>query len=100
MSASWRRKPRRRRDPRRTGPSPRDQAADGWSVYGVQCEQCHGPGLEGMVHAPPLIGVEFLNGWAGRTTDELFAFLRDEMPPGQAGALSDRAYIGLVLCHV
>ena len=73
-----------------------DQAADGWSVYGVQCEQCHGPGLEGMVHAPPLLGVDFLNGWAGRTTDELFAYLRDEMPPGQAGALSDRAYVGLV----
>ena len=73
-----------------------DQAADGWSVYGVQCEQCHGPGLEGMVQAPPLIGVDFLNSWAGQTTDELFAYLRDEMPPGQAGALSDRAYVGLV----
>ena len=82
--------------PAADGAFTRDQAADGWSVYGVQCEQCHGPGLEGMVHAPPLIGVDFLNGWAGRTTDELFAYLRDEMPPGQAGALSDRAYIGLV----
>ncbi|MXY23178.1 MAG: PQQ-binding-like beta-propeller repeat protein [Acidobacteria bacterium] len=73
-----------------------DQASDGWSVYGVQCEECHGTGLEGMVHAPPLIGVEFLDIWAGQTTDELFAYLRDEMPPGQAGALSDQAYIGLV----
>ena len=26
-----------------------DQAADGWPVYGVQCKQCHGPDLEGMV---------------------------------------------------
>ena len=82
--------------PAADGAFTRDQAADGWSVYGVQCEQCHGPGLEGMVHAPPLIGVDFLNGWAGRTTDELFAYLRDEMPPGQAGALSDRSYMGLV----
>ena len=82
--------------PSADGAFTRDQAADGWSFYGVQCEQCHGPGLEGMVHAPPLIGVDFLNGWAGRTTDELFAYLRDEMPPGQAGALSDRAYVGLV----
>ena len=49
-----------------------------------------------MVHAPPLFGVEFLNGWAGRTTDELFAYLRDEMPPGQAGALSDQSYVALV----
>ena len=87
---------RRRRRRGGDGAFTRDQAADGWSVYGVQCEQCHGPGLEGMVHAPPLIGVDFLNGWAGRTTDELFAYLRDEMPPGQAGALSDRSYVGLV----
>ena len=73
-----------------------DQAASGWSVYGIQCGECHGPGLEGMVHAPPLAGVEFLNTWAGRTTDELFAYLRDEMPPGQAGTLSDQSYVALV----
>ena len=73
-----------------------DQAASGWSVYGVQCGQCHGPNLEGLVHAPPLAGVEFLNSWAGQTTDALFAYLRDEMPPGQAGALSDQSYVDLV----
>ena len=73
-----------------------DQAASGWSVYGVQCGQCHGPSLEGMVDAPPLSGVDFLNGWAGQTTDELFAYLRDEMPPGQAGVLSDQSYVALV----
>ena len=73
-----------------------DQASSGWSVYGVQCGQCHGPRLEGLAHAPPLIGVDFLNGWLGRTTDDLFAYLRDEMPPGQAGVLGDRVYVDLV----
>ena len=73
-----------------------DQAADGWSVYGVQCGQCHGPNLEGMIHAPPLSGVAFLNSWLGQTTDDMFAYLRDEMPPGQAGVISDQAYIDLV----
>ena len=53
-----------------------DQASDGWSVYGVQCGQCHGVNLEGMVHAPPLSGVEFLNSWLGQTTDDMFAYLR------------------------
>ena len=72
------------------------QAVSGWSAYGVQGAECHGSALEGMVHAPPLSGVEFLNSWAGQTTDELFAYLRDEMPPGQAGSLSDAAYVGLV----
>ena len=73
-----------------------DQAASGWSAYGVQCQECHGPALEGMEQAPPLSGVDFLNSWAGQTTDELFAYLRDEMPPGQAGSLSDSSYVDLV----
>ncbi len=73
-----------------------DQASAGWSVYGVQCGQCHGVNLEGMVHAPPLSGVDFLNSWLGQTTDDMFAYLRDEMPPGQAGVISDQAYIDLV----
>ena len=73
-----------------------DQAADGWSVYGVQCGQCHGPNLEGMIHAPPLSGVDFLNSWLGQTTDDMFAYLRDEMPPGQAGVISDQSYVDLV----
>ncbi len=72
-----------------------DQAASGWSAYGAQCQECHGPGLEGL-EAPPLSGVEFLNSWVGQTTDELFAYLRDEMPPGQAGTLSDQSYVDLV----
>ena len=72
-----------------------DQAASGWSAYGVQCSECHGIGLEGMI-APPLSGVEFLNTWAGQTTDELFEYLRDTMPPGAEGALSDQSYIDLV----
>ena len=72
-----------------------DQAASGWSVYGVQCQECHGPALEGL-EAPPLSGVDFLTSWAGQTTAELVAYLRDEMPPGQGGSLSDSSYVDLV----
>jgi len=72
-----------------------NQAASGWSVYGVQCAECHGLALEGL-EAPPLSGVDFLNNWAGQTTDELLAYLRDEMPPGQAGSLSEQSYVNLV----
>ena len=72
-----------------------EQVAGGWTVYGRQCGECHGARLDGM-EAPPLRGVEFLNGWAGRTTDELFAYVRDEMPPGLAGSLSDQVYLNLV----
>ena len=73
-----------------------DQASDGWSVYGVQCGECHGANLAGMLHAPPLSGVDFLTTWAGQTTDDLFSYLRDDMPPGSAGVLSDRTYVDLV----
>ena len=72
-----------------------EQADAGWTVYLQQCGECHGPNLDGM-EAPPLRGVDFLNGWAGRTTDELFAYVRDEMPPGLGGSLSDQVYLNLV----
>ena len=72
-----------------------EQADAGWTVYERQCGECHGPNLDGM-EAPPLRGVDFLNGWAGRTTDELFAYVRNEMPPGLGGSLSDQVYLNLV----
>ncbi|MEE2791130.1 MAG: PQQ-binding-like beta-propeller repeat protein, partial [Acidobacteriota bacterium] len=72
-----------------------EQVAAGWSVYTRQCGECHGARLDGM-EAPPLRGVDFLNGWAGRTTDELFTYVRDEMPPGVGGSLSTQVYLNLV----
>ena len=45
---------------------------------------------------PALRGVDFLNGWAGQTTDELFAYVRDGMPPGGGGSLGDQVYLNLV----
>ena len=72
-----------------------DQAAAGWAVYARQCGECHGAGLDGA-EAPALRGVDFLNGWAGQTTDELFAYVRGEMPPGLGGSLGDQVYLNLV----
>ncbi len=72
-----------------------EQAAAGWTEYARQCGECHGEGLDGA-EAPALRGVDFLNGWAGRTTDELFAYVRDEMPPGLGGSLGNRVYLELV----
>ena len=71
------------------------QADAGWAVYARQCGECHGPQLDGA-EAPPLRGVEFLNGWAGRTTDELFEYVREGMPPGLGRSLSDSVYLNLV----
>ena len=41
-------------------------------------------------------GVDFLNGWAGETTDDLFEYVRDEMPPGLGGSLGEQVYLNLV----
>ena len=86
---------RRRSPPAADGGFTAEQANAGWTVYARQCAECHGPQLDGA-EAPPLRGVEFLNGWAGRTTDELFAYVRDGMPPGLGGSLSDSVYLNLV----
>ena len=72
-----------------------EQAAAGWTEYARQCGECHGEGLDGA-EAPALRGVDFLNGWAGQTTDELFAYVRDEMPPGLGGSLGNQVYLNLV----
>lgn len=72
-----------------------EQAAAGWTVYGRECGECHGADLDGM-EGPALRGTEFLNGWAGRTTNELFEYMRDQMPPGIGGSLSDQVYLNLV----
>ncbi len=72
-----------------------EQAAAGWTVYARQCGECHGENLDGA-EAPALRGVDFLNGWAGQTTDALFEYLRDGMPPGLGGSLADSVYLDLV----
>ncbi len=72
-----------------------EQVSAGRAVYARRCGECHGPRLDGS-EAPALRGVDFLNGWTGRTTDELFAYVRDEMPPGLGASLSDQVYLNLV----
>jgi len=43
-----------------------------------------------------LPGLSFSSVWGSRSPDELFEYLRREMPPGQGGALSDAVYRSLV----
>ncbi|MEE2638252.1 MAG: PQQ-binding-like beta-propeller repeat protein [Acidobacteriota bacterium] len=72
-----------------------EQVDRGWTVYARQCAECHGLGLDGL-EGPPLRGAEFLNRWAGRTTDELFEYVRDGMPPGAGGSLGAAVSLSLV----
>ena len=71
------------------------QAALGRAVYTGACAECHGAGLEGGSHGPALTGAGFAGRWGGRTAAELFEYIREEMPPGLGGTLSEAAYLGL-----
>ena len=73
-----------------------EQPSNGRAVYRQACAECHGPRLQGGAHGPALSGLAFTSVWGERSPDELFEYLRTEMPPGQAGAIGDVAYRSIV----
>jgi len=82
-------------EPIRVDPAPAGDevaASDGKAVYEKNCAACHGAGLEGAGEAPALKGAPFLANWKSKTANQLFAFVRQNMPPGGAGSLSDIDY--------
>ena len=74
--------------------SAQDVAA-GQAVFQQSCAECHGSRLQGGAHGPALTGVGFTSVWGTRSADDLFEFVRREMPPGQR-PLADAAYRSVV----
>jgi alcohol dehydrogenase (cytochrome c) len=72
------------------------QVSAGRAVYEQRCVECHGQDLKGSVHGPALAGPEFMSSWAARSTSDLFQYIKDSMPPGNAGVLGDQTSIDLV----
>ena len=66
------------------------------AAYQEACAECHGAGLQGSAHGPTLTGVGFNSVWGSRSADDLFEYIRSEMPPGQGRQLSDEAYRSIV----
>src|SRR4051812_9261999 len=66
-----------------------DQATKGTQTFMDNCSGCHGVDFGGGAGSPSLKGPEFMFGWTGKSAGELFTFIHDKMPPGQAGSLSD-----------
>ena len=60
------------------------------------CAACHQSNLQGSFEAPQLAGESFLQFWADLGTADLFARIRDSMPPETPGGLSDAAYLDVV----
>src|SRR5688500_9610030 len=63
------------------------QAARGAALYKMECAQCHGDALEGVV-GPMLAGDGFIAAWSGRSMAELVDKIQNTMPLGAPGSLS------------
>jgi len=74
----------------------KEQSNRGQKVYQEECMKCHGENGTGGEAAPPLVGVEFLPKWEGKTVAELFTRMRKTMPTDDPGNLSSRQYSDLV----
>jgi mono/diheme cytochrome c family protein len=72
------------------------QAQRGVAAYADHCALCHGEAMTGGAGAPALSGPEFAFGWKGRPVSDLYTYVHDMMPPGQAGSLSDQDYLDVV----
>ena len=72
------------------------QASAGKATYDQKCTTCHGATLQGGAHGPELAGAGFMDAWGTKTSTELFAHIKANMPPGEAGSLSDGEYLGIV----
>jgi alcohol dehydrogenase (cytochrome c) len=71
-----------------------EQALTGRAAYQANCSGCHVADLSGRNEAPPLAGGTFLNAWRTRTTQDLFEYMRETMPPDSA-SLSAEQYAAI-----
>ena len=69
------------------------QADSGRGIYERECAVCHQSNLQGTFEAPQLAGESFLRFWADLSPADLFVRISGSMPPGQAGSLTDEAYL-------
>ena len=74
------------------------QAARGRTTYGVYCTTCHLEDLSGGVEfdmqaAPALVRDGFMQ---GRDLNNVFSFMKGNMPADNAGTLSDAAYLDVL----
>ena len=72
------------------------QAESGRAIYERECAVCHQSNLQGTFEAPQLAGETFLQFWADLSPGDLFVRIGGSMPPGQAGSLTDEAYLDVV----
>ena len=66
----------------------KEQADRGKKSYNSLCTRCHGETLLGNDAAKPLVGMEFLERWEGKSVGELVELTRTNMPSDGPGKLT------------
>lgn len=74
----------------------RAQAAEGKVAYQKNCAQCHGENVDDGEFGTPLKGLDFAEGWAGKSAGALMIFMKANMPPANPGGLEDKKYAQIV----
>src|SRR5258708_11659187 len=74
----------------------KDQAAQGKAAYKQNCAQCHGQNVDDGEFGTPLKGLDFAEGWAGKSAGALLTFMRTNMPPANPGGLADKTYAQII----
>jgi len=65
---------------------------NGRAVYAESCAMCHGATLGGGPGGPALMGSAFSAKWGGQPRESFLRYIRETMPLGGGGSLSDRSY--------
>src|SRR5471030_3395558 len=78
------------------GPFTAEQAQRGRADYATNCASCHLGNLSGGGEAPSLAAGNFMKSWGGKSTRELYSYIRSAMPLGKGGSLSDTSYANIV----
>jgi len=73
-----------------------EQALRGEAIYSQHCQSCHAADMRGGPAARGLLGLGFQYVWKGKLLADLYAAMRDKMPPGNPGALSGQDYIDIL----
>jgi len=72
------------------------QAARGKGEFDTTCSRCHNLALIGSERGPAIKGAAFLEHWERGSLADLFIKIRDTMPEGGPGTMSDETKIDIV----
>ena len=71
------------------------QAERGANAYAANCSRCHGDDMRGGGRFSALVGDSWMGNFQTQTVEDLFNFIKTNMPNGNGGSLADSMYLDL-----